>query len=342
MKSWFVRGGSALLLIAVATSSAAAQDVTVCFAGTVKTTYGMPFEGITEGIPVRGQYTYNLQTPDSSPADIVGDFWHSTAPYGVKVRVANYLFQSDPSAPEFLMEMVNDYFGSDNYLFHSYKNVSSNGVHPEIISLQLDDYSMGNLVSTDLQPMAPVAAAWSQAFGLSIQGYGYAYDIRTEITSFDLGTDCGITEPTTGTPGPPGPPGAQGPEGPQGPKGDKGDKGDKGEPGDAGLPGDKGEPGDMGPQGPKGDKGDKGDQGDRGEQGVPGDKGDKGDRGEKGEGLIPGSMLLLPEGAAPPAGYEYMDTFDFAYADRSRGRRQMLRVDVYIRKADAVALVPQQ
>jgi hypothetical protein len=53
-------------------------------------------------------------------------------------------------------------------------------------------------------------------------------------------------------------------------------------------------------------------------------------------------MLILPEGVPAPAGYQFLDTFDFSFSDRSRGRRQMLRVDVWQRMADVVPAPPQQ
>ena len=54
--------------------------------------------------------------------------------------------------------------------------------------------------------------------------------------------------------------------------------------------------------------------------------------------MFTGSMLILPEGMPGPPGYVLVDTFDFSFSDRSRGRRQMLRVDVWQRQAET----PQQ
>ena len=371
MKSWFVRGGSALLLIAVATTSAAAQDTTVCFVGTVRSTSGAQFDGITSEMPVRGQYTFDPQTPATVLAENIYDYVHATPGHGMKLRIGPYLFQSDPSGPDFRLRIANDVNDHDYYVALSRKNIASNGMHPESIEMQLEDPTHENLSSLTLPATAPRVLAWQQQFGLVVTGSNGGYRIESEISAFAIDSDCGVEEPSSGIPGPQGEPGPQGPQGepglqgpqgepglhgpqgeagPAGPQGPEGRQGLQGEQGPAGPQGLEGQQGPQGEKGEKGDKGDKGDQGDaglRGEQGLKGDKGDKGDpgdrgeKGDKGEGLMTGSMLLLPEGSLAPAGYEYVDTFDFAYADRSRGRRQMLRVDIYVRRTEA-AVVPQQ
>jgi hypothetical protein len=329
MKSWFVRGGSALLLMAVATTSAAAQDTTVCFVGTVRSTSGAQFDGITAEVPVRGQYTFDPQTAATVLADNIYDYVHATPGHGMKVRIGRYLFQSDPAAPNFLVRIANDFNDHDYYVAFSARNLASNGMHPESIVMQLEDATHENLSSMALPGTAPRAGAWTQSFGLVLTGHSGGYRIESEVSAFAIGSDCGVEEPSSGIPGPQGPQGERGPEGPagaqgvegaQGIQGEKGDKGDKGDAGERGLPGVAGE---------KGEKGDKGDKGD------PGARGEKGD---KGEGLVTGSMLILPEGSQGPEGYVLVDTFDFSFSDRSRGRRQMLRVDVWQR----VAPTPQQ
>jgi hypothetical protein len=113
----------------------------------------------------------------------------------VKVRIANTLFQSDPAAPQFLLELVNDYYNLDNYLFFSYTNVSSNGIHPESISLQLDDPTIVNLSSTDLLSTAPYGSAWSQSFGLTITGYGNGYQPRADLSMFEVASECEVAVP---------------------------------------------------------------------------------------------------------------------------------------------------
>jgi probable HAF family extracellular repeat protein len=84
-----------------------------------------------------------------------------------------------------------------------------------------------------------------------------------------------------------------GPMGPQGPAGPQGIQGIPGPQGPAGPQGVQGDPGAMGPQGPAGPKGDKGDIGPAGPAGT----------------AIPGSILLLPAGVAPPDGYVLLGSY---------------------------------
>ena len=87
---------------------------------------------------------------------------------------------------------------------------------------------------------------------------------------------------STGVAGPPGPPGPQGPAGPQGPQGQPG------------VQGSQGLPGPIGPRGPAGPAG---------PQGL---------EGPRGEGLVSGSLLMLPEGVTPPAGYALLGSQQMA------------------------------
>ena len=70
-----------------------------------------------------------------------------------------------------------------------------------------------------------------------------------------------------------------------------------------------------------------------GPPGPPGPQGPSGPTGPQGEGLIPGSLLMLPAGSPAPAGYTFMDTIDLAPSDGPRGRSKLWRVDVYVRRA---------
>jgi hypothetical protein len=157
-----------------------------------------------------------------------------------------------------------------------------------------------------------------------------------------------------GEPGVPGAPGATGPAGPTGPQGPIGD------PGLPGAPGATGDAGPIGPAGPAGPAGDTGATGPAGPQGNPGAigptgatgqagpigptgaRGATGATGAQGDGLMPGSLLILPAGSPrPPASsYRFLGTFRLQDSDarndrnepNDRGRNDHLRVDVYQRR----------
>jgi hypothetical protein len=112
----------------------------------------------------------------------------------------------------------------------------------------------------------------------------------------------GGTDPTQGPPGPPGPAGPQGPAGPAGPQGPAGQTGLTGPQGPAGPAGP------AGAQGPAGPAGAQGPAGPAGTSGATGPAGATGPQGPAGAGLAAGAILLLPPGAAAPAGFTLIGT----------------------------------
>jgi len=98
-----------------------------------------------------------------------------------------------------------------------------------------------------------------------------------------------------------------GPAGPPGPKGDTGEKGDPGAPGE------------------KGERGEKGDKGDRGEMGPPGPPGPRGE-----SGIVPGGLLFLPQGVAPPPGYILIGSFDQQLKPAAADAKGNLKVTINV------------
>jgi hypothetical protein len=279
--------------VLIATSAPAlAQDVTFRFSGTVTETYNSPFADIPVGTPFTGIYTFNLGTPDDNSFPNVGDYWHRSAPYGVWISVGSRTFRTDPSAVEFLVEIVNDHSGRDNYLFRSYRNLPTDGIPVEHISWQLDDPTQSALSSAELPATPPVLSQWEQIFGLDIEGPNFEYLIRGHITSIEVCTDATCSGPCP--PGPPGPPGPQGEPGPMGLQGEPGPTGPQGETGP------------VGPQGPQGAQGIQGIAGPIGPMGPAGPAGPKGDPGE-----LPSDALVFVLATDPaPVGFTLVGSFD--------------------------------
>jgi len=130
---------------------------------------------ISSGQTITGTYVYNSTALDSNPDDpTVGDYWHTTAPFGITVNAGKYTFSTDPNNVQFLLEMV-DRESSDNYVLHSYNNLPQPmpGFEAMVdrISWQLDD-STGTVLSSDALPTdAPDLNAWQSTFGLTIEGH---------------------------------------------------------------------------------------------------------------------------------------------------------------------------
>jgi hypothetical protein len=256
--------------------------VTVSFKGTItEIYYDNPFPDIAVGTPFTGYYTYSLATPNTNGSQ-VGDYWHSSAPYGVTVTVGNRTFKTNPSSVNFLVELINDYYNQDNFVFHSYNNLETDGIAVPFISWQLDDPTQTALTHVNLPSTPFDLSNWTQHAGFTISSFSSVlYLIRGRVEQVQLGTGLYVP-PASGIPGPPGPPGPEGPMGPEGP---------------------------AGPQGPLGPAGATGPQGPQGVAGPMGPMGPQGPVGPQGEGLISGSYLMLADEAPAPAGYTYVGKY---------------------------------
>ena len=283
-----------LVLFAAGANRADAQDVTINFSGTITQSEGWPLGDIPVGTPFSGSYTFSLNTPNEGGIANVGDYWHRAPQYGVVVRIGQRVFRTDPAAAEFLVELVNDYYGMDNYLFRSYRNLPVDDVPVEHISWQLDDYSQSALSSVALSATPPTPSQWV-GNSFEIWGQSFQWWMRGQITAVAVATPCEF-----GCQGPPGPPGPAGPQGEPGPAGPQGAPGPQGP---AGIQGPQGPAGVQGPVGPAGAQGPAGPAGPVGPQGPKGDKGDQAQ-------VLPGTLLFLMAEEPVPAGYTLIGSFD--------------------------------
>jgi hypothetical protein len=157
------------------------------------------------GDTIQGVYRYESTTPDTNPLPTVGDYRHTTPPFGITLQVGGLVFRTDPSNIDFLVEIANDHLGDprDNYLLRSYNNLFDVSVptpSPELpvtnhISWQLDDPTATAISSTELPTTPPVLADWQSIFGLDIlseNSLGEYFLIRGRVTSAAL-----VPEPST-------------------------------------------------------------------------------------------------------------------------------------------------
>lgn len=170
------RGSFAAIAVLVAVSRLHADTVCVQFAAHVDSVSdrdNLLGGAIGVGDTITGTYRYDSTTPDTNASPSVGDYWQSTAPYGISVQAGPFVFQTDPARVEFLVEIVDD-LGSptrDNYLLRSYRNLPlSNGVPVEHISWQLDDSTASALSSPALPTAPPVLSSWQSLFGMVLEG----------------------------------------------------------------------------------------------------------------------------------------------------------------------------
>lgn len=174
---------------------AAASVVTIQVAATVgyvDDRFNVLGGRVSPGDTVTGTYSYNTTATDQNASSNVGDYYFTDAPYGVSLSVNGLVFQTNPASVAFLLEVVNDYYARDNYVFHSYDNlfaVSAPGPNPRsIISWQLDDPTQSALSSDALPATPPDLSRWQSFFGLEIMsnGNGEDFAIRSTVTSVAL------------------------------------------------------------------------------------------------------------------------------------------------------------
>jgi len=146
---------------------------------------------VNDGDIIEGKYTYDPTTPDTNSAPTVGDYYHTSSSCGIEVKAGGFVFKTDPSDVNFLVEIANDHGSpspSDNYLLISYNNLPlSDEILVDYILWQLDDDTCTALSSTDLPTTAPVLADWESIFGLTLSGSDPSdpyktYLIRAHVT----------------------------------------------------------------------------------------------------------------------------------------------------------------
>jgi hypothetical protein len=147
---------------------------------------------IKVGDTFTGSYTYDSDTPDSSPLDLVqGNYWHYAPPAGISLTVGGFDFKTDPANVEFRVALRNDIppGGSDVYSIGSSNNLPlSNGTLVESVWWQLND-NTGSALSSDALPTIPPTLDRWQANVFDISGYR-TFGIRGHVTT-------AIPEPAT-------------------------------------------------------------------------------------------------------------------------------------------------
>ena len=150
---------------------------------------------ISVGDIISGTYTYDPTVPDSSGFTTVGEYWHVSPPYGIRVFAGGFVFETDPSDVNFLVEITNDHTRTprDNYLLRSYNNLPlSNGMTVEHISWQLNDDTAAALTSASLPKVPPNLSDWDSVAGLTLRGENpndssvRGYIVRAHVTFVEL------------------------------------------------------------------------------------------------------------------------------------------------------------
>ncbi len=183
-----------LAFVSGSTSAAFADDISISFAAVVDMIYDphmyIPSHLIQVGDTLRGHYTYDSNTIDSDPSPYVGEYYHTTSPYGIMVRSNGLVFETDPDSVDFVI-VIEDSSTSgglhDEYRIYSWSNLQEFGLPVHLILVNLRDNTATALSSDALPTSAPVLSDWPDDKRLSIFGVGFYYEIQAHFISMSLG-----------------------------------------------------------------------------------------------------------------------------------------------------------
>src|SRR5207247_2508179 len=70
---------------------------------------------IQPGGTITGTYIYNAGASNISQDPSVGNYRHTTAPYGISLKVGGKVFETDPQKVNFSVYIQNNSYGHDRY-----------------------------------------------------------------------------------------------------------------------------------------------------------------------------------------------------------------------------------
>jgi hypothetical protein len=156
-------------------SSADTDVVTINITAVVDTVDNLP--GVEPGNVITGSYTYDPRAKDINPLREVGAYTYNRPPYGMKLNVGDFSWQTDPENVDFQIGIVNNYLGEDDYGVVSYNNTGA----VDTIAWELADPTQTAVSNTDLKKTAPVLSSWPSSF-FEVAGENDAFRIRATVT----------------------------------------------------------------------------------------------------------------------------------------------------------------
>jgi hypothetical protein len=138
----------------------------------------IPPDSIMVGDTLAVHYYFESGTPDTDPDPDLGEYEHSTTPYGVVVSHKNYLWGSNPASVSFSVRVENDVpFGGgneDRYWIVSDSNLPDDFTHEplQLIAMFLVDESSSAL-SDDALPTAVNLSDWPTLRTIELSGAGW-------------------------------------------------------------------------------------------------------------------------------------------------------------------------
>jgi hypothetical protein len=178
-----------------AAAAASASPITIALTATVDQVddWANVLGGaIHPGDTITGTYTYNAAASDTAPSPNVGSYIHTTAPYGMSLKVGGLVFETDPQNVYFFVYLWSNLYDRDEYDVVSINNRPlSDHLNITGIGWYLNDPSQTALKSDALPRIAPKLSSWQQTYGLEVKGFDptvsdphedYTFRVRAHVT----------------------------------------------------------------------------------------------------------------------------------------------------------------
>jgi hypothetical protein len=155
-----------LVILGVACSAGPAQGavITIAIEGVVDYAYdphGFLGVDVEVGDLITGTYTYDTDTPDSSPIEGYAAYWYYDAPWSISLSVKGVEFKTDPASVDYGIAISDGYLSRDIYAVGSSNNLPLvSGIPVEDVYWLLEDPGLTALSSDALPRKAPVLDDW--------------------------------------------------------------------------------------------------------------------------------------------------------------------------------------
>ena len=177
-----------ILCVLFAATCARAEQIAVEIEGTfddVSDVFGILPISVGISDTFTGTYIYDTEQVPLTHIEHQSSYVYSTLPYGMRIEVNGMIIETDPTAPDLLIQIADDKGSQDFYIVATRSVASlSNGTEVEDIKWQLNDPTMNALSSHDISSTPPILADWPN---ISLTIHGSKYNADTSITEyFDL------------------------------------------------------------------------------------------------------------------------------------------------------------
>jgi len=155
-----------LVILGVSCCAGPAQGaiITIAIEGVVDYAYdpyGFLGVDIEVGDSITGTYTYDTDTPDSSPIEGYAAYWYYDAPGSISLSVKGVEFKTDPANVDYRIAISDGYQSRDIYSVKTRNNLPLvSGIPVEVVYWLLEDPGQTALSSDALLATAPALDDW--------------------------------------------------------------------------------------------------------------------------------------------------------------------------------------